>query len=234
MNKKIIVLVSIIAATILGFKSNDAFKTLGLKFAAPTVFDRANVANPEAGEIIYDTSDAKFYGFDQTSNWVQLNYEEPPPPVASLPAGIIMPYGGTTAPDGYLIADGSAVSRTTYAALYAAIGNAFGSGNGTTTFNLPDLRGRFLRGVDGTANRDPDKSTRVAMTTGGNSGNAIGSVQADQFKSHNHNIRFAGSGYQNYGVGVGSDNTQVDAAISNAGGAETRPINANVNYIIKL
>ena len=58
-------------------------------------------------------------------------------------AGIINAYAGSTAPDGYLMCDGSAVSRTNYAALFAAIGTTYGAGDGSTTFNVPNLSGRF-------------------------------------------------------------------------------------------
>lgn len=66
----------------------------------------------------------------------------------ALPPGIIQPYGGSSAPTGYLLCDGSAVSRTTYADLFAAIGTAYGAGNGTTTFNLPNMKGRVPVGRD--------------------------------------------------------------------------------------
>lgn len=102
------------------------------------------------------------------------------------PAGIISAFGGTSAPTGWLLCDGSAISRTGYAALFAAIGTAYGYGDNSTTFNIPDLRGQFLRGVTGASSNDPDASTRTAMNTGGNTGNAVGSVQASQFASHNH------------------------------------------------
>ena len=64
-----------------------------------------------------------------------------------------MPYAGSTAPTGYLLCDGSAVNRTTYAALFAITSTTYGVGNGSTTFNLPDLRGRVPVGVDGAAAR---------------------------------------------------------------------------------
>jgi microcystin-dependent protein len=67
-----------------------------------------------------------------------------------LPAGVVSPYAGVAAPAGYLLCDGAAVSRTTYAALFAVIGTAYGVGNGSTTFNVPDLRARFVIGVSGT------------------------------------------------------------------------------------
>jgi microcystin-dependent protein len=64
-----------------------------------------------------------------------------------FPVGAIVPYGGTTAPDGWLLCDGTAISRATYATLYDVIGTAYGVGNGTTTFNVPDLRQRFPMGL---------------------------------------------------------------------------------------
>lgn len=63
-------------------------------------------------------------------------------------AGVMMDFCGATPPDGWLICDGSAVSRATYARLFAVIGTTFGSGNGTTTFSLPDGRGRVIAGKD--------------------------------------------------------------------------------------
>lgn len=65
-----------------------------------------------------------------------------------VPAGMVQHYAGSTAPTGWLVCDGSAVSRTTYATLFTAVGFTYGAGDGTTTFNLPDLRGEFIRGND--------------------------------------------------------------------------------------
>lgn len=65
----------------------------------------------------------------------------------SEPAGIVMQFGGNTAPEGWLLCDGSAVSRTDYADLFTAIGTTYGSGDGSTTFNVPDLSGRVVIGV---------------------------------------------------------------------------------------
>jgi microcystin-dependent protein len=96
-----------------------------------------------------------------------------------MPSGVILPYGGEIAPTGWLFCDGSAISRITYANLFAALGTSHGYGDNSTTFNLPDLRGRFMRGVDGTASRDPDKVARTAAAVGGNTGNNVGSVQTN-------------------------------------------------------
>jgi microcystin-dependent protein len=61
----------------------------------------------------------------------------------SMPPGVVLPYGGASAPTGFLLCDGAAVSRSTYAALFTAIGTAYGVGDGSTTFNVPDTRGRM-------------------------------------------------------------------------------------------
>lgn len=90
----------------------------------------------------------------------------------AVPAGAVSAFARNTAPDGWLKANGAAVSRTAYAALYSAIGTTFGAGDGSTTFNLPDLRGEFVRGWDDSRGVD--------------SGRAFGSSQADQNKQHSH------------------------------------------------
>lgn len=153
----------------------------------------------------------------------------------SIPAGVINSFAGTTAPQGYLLCDGSQVSRTTYSSLYSAIGNAYGAGNGSSTFHLPDLRGRFLRGVDGVAGRDPDSASRIASNAGGNTGNNLGSAQLDQFFQHNHYIRTVQTTSLNgtYPWGTQDAGSIGGQDTGNAGGNETRPKNVYVNYIIK-
>ena len=112
-----------------------------------------------------------------------------PQATALCPPGSVMAYMGTNAPPGWLPCDGSAVPISQYPALFAVIGTASGNGNGfPTTFNLPDLRGVFLRGVNGTridGLGDPGDG-RNSEFTGGNSGNAVGSYQGDVFKAHRH------------------------------------------------
>jgi len=171
-------------------------------------------------------------------------------------AGVIVAFGGATPPQGWLLCDGAAVSRTTYASLFAAIGSAFGAGNGSTTFNVPDFRGRFLRGVDGGTNRDPDVAVRIAMNTGGNSGAGVGSIQNDSTansnvgvvtnRSGNHTHTQIGGNEATFGTtGAGPYNAMAQNSYSQTAGggdhthaitgwdAETRPLNAYVNYIIK-
>lgn len=149
------------------------------------------------------------------------------------PTGSIIMYGGASAPSNYLMCDGTSYLRSTWPALFSAIGTAFGSADGTH-FNVPDMRGQFPRGVDNGAGRDPDTTTRTAMNPGGNTGDNVGSIQPDGFKSHAHS--FAGEVFNVGGAGLqaGSGlgfiiNPNTDAT----GGAETRPTNAYVNFIIK-
>lgn len=171
-------------------------------------------------------------------------YAENVGPNASVPPGSIMAYMGTNAPTGWLLCDGSAVSRTVYSRLFGVIGVANGYGDGMNTFNLPDLRAMFLRGVDGDAGIDIERDLRAAAKPGGNAGNAVGSVQQDQFKSHHH-----GNGNFNRVLqlsgGTLTTTTSTDVTFNepdivnsvpmmNAGGTESRPKNVYVNYIIKL
>lgn len=160
-----------------------------------------------------------------------------------VPPGVVVAFAGTSAPAGWLLCDGSAVSRATYSTLYSVIGNAHGYGDNVSTFNVPDYRAQFLRGVDGSAVvsagsttlRDPDAATRTAMNPGGNTGNNVGSVQGDDFKSHTHGSTFAVThwGSTHY-LPVGAPNdVNYEGTIDPTGGSETRPKNAYVNYIIK-
>jgi microcystin-dependent protein len=96
----------------------------------------------------------------------------------ATPPGAIMAFGGPVVPSGWLLCDGSVVGRSTYSQLFTAIGTVHGSGDGASTFNLPDYRGRFLRGVDGGSGRDADSALRSAAGEGGNSGDKVGSLQS--------------------------------------------------------
>ncbi len=147
------------------------------------------------------------------------------------PVGTVISFAGPVAPTGYIICDGSSVTVAAYPALYAAIGDAWG-GDGGTNFNLPDLRGQFLRGKDAGQAVDPDAATRTALYSGGNTGDAVGSFQGDTLQSHRHNV-YAGAA----GVLVNHSGTywvsQINGLTELTGGNETRPTNAYVLYVIK-
>lgn len=99
--------------------------------------------------------------------------------VQGVPSGAVFCIAVATVPSDYLECNGAAVSRTTYAALFAVIGTAYGAGNGSSTFNLPDLRGEFIRGFDNGKGTD--------------SGRAIASSQTSQMMQHNHAVSASSS-----------------------------------------
>lgn len=115
--------------------------------------------------------------------------------------GIVLDFAGSEAsvPSGWLICGGQAVSRTTYAALFAVIGTTYGAGNGTTTFNVPDLRSRVIAGKDDMGGSAASRLTNTP--TGGVSGSGLGNVggsqghvlQINQLPAHTHNIESLGS-----------------------------------------
>ena len=151
-----------------------------------------------------------------------------------VPAGVMHMYGGTSAPSGYLLCDGSVVSRATYADLFAAIGTAFGEGDGSTTFHLPDPRGEFIRGTSSGTGRDPDAGSRTASNTGGNTGDNVGSKQGTQLLSHNHTTLTGVIGFDSGGNGASVNGAGPGTTTSStSGGSESRPRNLNMNFIIK-
>lgn len=156
---------------------------------------------------------------------------------STLPVGTISPIGyDGVMPPGTILCDGSAIRRDTYAALFAKVGIAWGPGDGSTTFNLPDLRGTFVRGrTHGTAN-DPDAATRFAALAGGATGDAVGSYQFDAFARHSHSdsTGASGGGGADGGSGNGTlfgGDTTVTSGVAGSSN-ETRPKNAYANYVI--
>jgi microcystin-dependent protein len=149
----------------------------------------------------------------------------------------------TVLPPGTLLCDGSSVSTTTYANLFAVLGYAWGGSGGN--FNLPDFRGKFVRGRNHASGNDPDASSRTAQGAGGEAADAVGSIQSNQLLSHAHDVADAvetsgqninaaygfwgtGSSFSGY-VATGAGATQL---IQNTGGNETRPLNAYANYVV--
>jgi len=161
--------------------------------------------------------------------------------MSQIPVGTIMMWGGTGEnqsykADGWLMCDGTPVSQTKYAALYAAIGNNFGGSPPAGQFYLPDLRGRFIRGVDGGSGNDPDAGSRTDMKNPKISQKGIGSIQNDAFKKHSHSrnmfTQSADDGdYTHWAWNQDGSNNQS----SSVGDSdfETRPKNAALYYIIK-
>jgi microcystin-dependent protein len=109
--------------------------------------------------------------------------------VTGMPVGALIPYAGTTSPDTnlYLLCDGAAVSRTTYATLFAVIGTSFGVGDGSTTFNVPDLRGRIPMGLDNLGGTPANRVTDAnADALGGTVGAQDHTLTEAELPSHSH------------------------------------------------
>ena len=142
-----------------------------------------------------------------------------------VPVGTVIYVATQTVPEGWLKADGLAVSRTDYADLFTAIGTTFGEGDGTTTFDLPDLRGEFIRGYDDGRGVD---SSRV-----------FGSSQNDSFKLHSHPYYFLTPEVPSDGIysipatSSGTHRMKSNENTTATGGTETRPRNAALLACIK-
>jgi microcystin-dependent protein len=164
---------------------------------------------------------------------------------ALCPPGTVLSWMGINSvpPSGWEFCAGQVVGRNDpkYARLFSVIGTSNGAGIDDSTFHLPDLRGMFLRGVSGTRNdvfSDPNASSRTNLVSSGNFGNRIGSVQSDELRSHSHSttlrIEAAGGGGNPNFLREGGSVGSVQYHTTAEGGAETRPQNVGVNFIIKL
>jgi microcystin-dependent protein len=158
-------------------------------------------ASPNAGDAWYDTTDGLLYIWyvdANSSQWVEVKANSALETtlltrVATLeanqtPSGVIMQFAGVTAPAGYLFCDGTAVSRATYGGLFTAISTTYGVGDNSTTFNLPDLRGRVPVG-----RHTSDSSFDVLGETGGAKTHTL---TIAEMPSHTHNVQGNGVNMQ--------------------------------------
>ena len=187
-------------------------------------------------------------GFLQTDGSGNLSFQI----VAGVPSGSVFCMAVATVPTGYLECNGAAVSRTTYAALFAIIGTNYGNGDGSSTFNVPDLRGEFVRGFDngrgvdnGRSINDPQSSANLShghsvsasvTDPGHNHATSLGSNRVFLVGGSQH-VGFGGAGgYPGQDFSMSNANTGISVSISqnNAGGSEARPRNIAMMYIIKV
>jgi len=154
----------------------------------------------------------------------------------TAPTGSIIMWPTTTPPTGYIECNGSAISRSSFSALFTVLGTSYGAGNGSTTFNLPDLRGEFIRGWDNSKGVD--------------TGRVIGSSQQDAFQGHWHDLKRqsgsthpGGHPFQSWHA-TGPNNPSYTAGVVNSPiadssngtprtASETRPRNIALMYCIK-
>jgi microcystin-dependent protein len=155
---------------------------------------------------------------------------------ATVTAGTVVTFATATVPNGYLECNGAELSRTTYASLFAVIGTTYGVGNGSTTFNIPDLRGEFIRGFDN--GRGVDSGRTIGTSQGDAIRNITGSIDS-QYAWHSTNFSATGAfssitrnGYMagisgtGYGVNFNASNVVPTAD-------ENRPRNIAMMYCIK-
>lgn len=213
----------------------------------PTYTTPYNLAKP----LVNDATDQDIWGNELNANMDTINdtMKDNADAISSLSASVVsMPLGGgcdffgTVAPDKFMFAYGQAISRTTYAALFAIIGTTFGSGDGSTTFNLPDKRGRVSAGKD---NMGGTAAGRLTGLSGGVDGTILGATGGSQshtlliteIPSHTHTfgpyaalLASGGSGYS-FGAGAGTLNTG-----STGGGGSHNNVQPTIicNYIIRV
>lgn len=158
----------------------------------------------------------------------------------SVKPGTCIQFAGSAAPTGYLACDGSAVSRTTYADLFGVISTTYGVGNGSTTFNLPDIRGLFVRGAGA-------HGTMTKAAGGAFDGGSVGATSNDQMQGHYH-IAYQPSGFGGDGLAGGAASPAIGAELTSAQmgapktdgtngtprtGNETKPASMSLLYCIK-
>ena len=170
-----------------------------------------------------------------------------------MPTASIMPYAGSSAPTGYLLCDGAAISRSTYSTLFGLLATTYGSGDGSSTFNIPDLRGRVIAGQDDMGGASANRLTGL---TGGVDGDVLGgsggaethTLATSELPAHDHDVDTAFKNNSTNGVPgnypTGTDLSSPSAAqlgantnsIKNTGGGgahnNVQPT-IILNYIIK-
>lgn len=212
------------SATITSFGSSASFTSPVYRvfIGGPSVIlAGGNIAVPQG--VLYLSGGAQLIVvYDADGIWRIVSYQ--PANGFAAPAGQLAAFAMASCPSGWMGADGSTQSRSQFPALFAAIGGIWGTGDGASTFNLPDLRGVFARGVDNGAGQDPGRS--------------FGTFQADALQDHNHPTYNATGGtsgttafnYPNANGGniIGTGNV-LNARVAN----ETRPKNVAVLYCIK-
>lgn len=159
-----------------------------------------------------------------------------------IPPGTIAPFGGGTVPAGWMLCDGTAISRTTYSALFAAVSTTYGIGDGASTFNLPNAQGVFLRG----AGSQTISSVTYSATRGSKQNDSLQNItgQGPESRAYGYNVGEVSGAIGIFNSagnapGTGSSGSQLktwnfDASRVARTSTETRPANIGVNYIIKL
>jgi microcystin-dependent protein len=130
---------------------------------------------PGGANMLTTAGDVATFYSEGSGNWRCTSYQHAT--TSFVPAGALMAYAGTTEPAGWLFCYGQAISRTTYARLFAAISTTHGTGDGSTTFNVPDIRGRVIAGQDDMGGSSADRLTGVSGSVNGDTMGATGGAE---------------------------------------------------------
>lgn len=207
----------------------------GTHIPSITVDDKGRVTDanlikvtPAFSDVTAKPTTISGYGITDVYSKTQVDTADKTTLGLAAPTGMIMYYTARNAPAGWLACNGQAISRTTYAGLFAVIGTTFGEGDKSTTFNVPDLRGEFIRGWDDSRGVDPSRG--------------FGSYQIDDFKSHTHLVKEGSVNPrwptdQSEVIVSGDDFTRLvsyQSTTTATGGSETRPRNIAFLPCIKI
>lgn len=136
-------------------------------------------ASPTAGQIWYESDTGRVFVY-YDSFWIEIGAS-----ASSTPVGTVNTFAGAAAPSGWLLCSGQAISRTTYAGLFSILGTTYGVGDNSTTFNIPDLRGRIPAGVDNMGGSDAGRLD-WANTLGTTGGAQTHTLSSTEMPSHTH------------------------------------------------
>ncbi len=192
--------------------------------------------------LVNSATDADLWGGQLNTNWDSADTIIKGVSDSTSPAGAVIDFSGTTAPTGWLLCYGQAVSRATYATLFAVTSTTYGIGDGSTTFNLPDLRGRVVAGQDDMGGVSAD---RLTNQSGGVDGDVLGDSGGDEthlntaaesgLPSHTHSLGFGdGVNVAPYARSGSSTNNQGNLTTESAGGSAASTAHNNVQPVLIL
>jgi microcystin-dependent protein len=147
------------------------------------------------------------------------------------PLGEVTAFAGSSAPSGWLLCYGQAISRTTYADLFAVIGTTFGTGDGSTTFNMPDLRGRVVAGKDDMGGSSANRLTNADDGLNGDELGQTGGVQTQQLVTENL-PPYTPSGTIGGSQVLGTLQTNTSGTSLGGGGGSSNPITNSNSYTV--